>query len=114
MYAPSTNTGKAVIAFPDVCKTPGPGGSPSPVPIPYPTATGTAAPTRRIMSMKAPLGFPGAPTPPSAMAAQLKSKLATLHGQILALPGTDPNRWHSLLDQYVIGVADLYIALAGG
>jgi hypothetical protein len=47
------------------------------------------------------------PTP-----AQLKAKLATLHGQLAGLPGGNPNQWHTLLDEYVIATAALYIALS--
>jgi hypothetical protein len=29
----------------------------------------------------------------------------------MALPGGNPNRWHELVDNYVIATAQLYIAL---
>lgn len=40
-----------------------------------------------------------------------RNQLQVLHSQIMALPGGNPNRWHELVDNYVIATAQLYIAL---
>jgi hypothetical protein len=109
-YPASTKRGSTITMFPDVCKTPTPGG---PVPIPYPNISGlgtaTGQKTARKTSTMAPQGVP-VPTPSNPQ--QLRAKLTTLHGQLLALPGTNPDRWHTLLDEYVMTTASLYIALA--
>jgi hypothetical protein len=45
MYPASTKQGAAVLAFPDVCKTPTPAG---PIPVPYPNAQATPlSPTQK-------------------------------------------------------------------
>jgi hypothetical protein len=134
----STKKGAAVAAFPDVCVTPSPGG---PVPVPYPTTTGARPgaqlpPIGRGTAVALAGSFRGggagleagtmksagafnsssaAATSTSAVAVQsLRTKLGQLHTQLGALQGTDPNRWHTLLDEYVIATANLYKALAGG
>jgi hypothetical protein len=88
MFAKSTLTGRAVPAFPDVCKTPMPSG---PVPIPYPNIAVTK--------------------PNPVQTRQLRGQIQSLHVQIMGLPGGNPNRWHELLDRYVILTAELYSSL---
>lgn len=42
----------------------------------------------------------------------LRNQLNLLHSQLSRLGGSDPNRWHELIDEYVQATALLYIALA--
>lgn len=106
MTSASKHQGRAVLAFPDVCKTPSPGG---PVPIPYPNI-GTAS-SRRIaktgLATKPPTALKG-----SGLSQQHRGRLIALHGQLIALNGSDPNRWHALLDEYVQTAAELYKSVA--
>lgn len=46
------------------------------------------------------------------VAPSLRNQLNLLHAQLGSLPGNDPNRWHSILDEYVLTAAELYKALA--
>jgi hypothetical protein len=43
---------------------------------------------------------------------QLRGQLQVLHMQMASLPGRDPNRWHRLLDDYVVLTAELYKTLS--
>lgn len=83
----SNRQGTAIPNFPDVCTTPASGG---PVPIPYPNIGKTT----------------------DAEPAQLRSKIGGLHLQLMALPSADAERWHALLDEYVMAVAKLYVSVA--
>jgi hypothetical protein len=47
----------------------------------------------------------------AARAQQIRGQLQTLHGQIISAPGGNPNRWHQLIDEYVIRSAELYRTL---
>ena len=91
----SAHPGKAVTAFPDVCKTPSPAG---PVPIPYPNAgygqQNTAGSKTLTGSNK------------------MRGRLQMLNMQITSLPSGDPTRWHKLLDEYVVLTAELYKTLS--
>jgi uncharacterized protein DUF4150 len=58
------------------------------------------------------LGTVAAPTPAQQAAAQLRAILSNVHSQLLAMPGSNPNKWHELVDTYVIATADLYKVLA--
>lgn len=104
MTVASTHNGQSVAGFPDVCKTPSPGG---PVPIPYPNlasaepqTAGSKAPAGRVVSDK------------TLRSHLLRDHLQSLHMQIWSLPGGNPNRWHKLLDDYVIATAELYKTLS--
>jgi len=109
MYPASTKQGAAVSSFPDVCKVPSPGG---PLPIPYPNAQ-LATPSPIQIQLKASSGLLTTKlTPAHLTPVQLKTKLATLHGQLVGLPGGNPNQWHALVDDYVITAAALYITLS--
>jgi hypothetical protein len=104
----STKRGSAVLAFPDVCKTPTPGG---PVPIPYPNIASQGTPdAQKVPSNSRPSTSRSLIPTPEAQ--QLRGKLNNLHTQLMGLPGTDPNRWHSLVDAYVMTAASLYIAIS--
>jgi hypothetical protein len=96
------------MAFPDVCKTPIPGG---PVPIPYPNIASQGAPSAQKVpsNSRSPASRSLIPTPE---AQQLRGKLNNLHTQLMRLPGTDPNRWHTLVDAYVMTAASLYIEIS--
>lgn len=96
------------MAFPDVCKTPTPGG---PVPIPYPNIASQGKPGAH----EAPLNsrpLTSRSLIPTPEAQQLRGKLNNLHTQLVGLPGSDPNRWHDLVDAYVMTAASLYLALS--
>jgi Domain of unknown function (DUF4150) len=59
------------------------------------------------------LGSGGGLTPErQAAATQLRAILANVHSQLLAMPGSNPNKWHDLLDTYIVATADLYKVLA--
>jgi hypothetical protein len=45
-------------------------------------------------------------------AQKLRSELHSVHNQLMALPGLNPNKWHELLDKYVVLTARLYMALS--
>jgi hypothetical protein len=129
MIPVSTYNAKSLAAFPDVCKTPSPGG---PVPTPYPNfgAASTPAPMPKSTIKTSRLGFQpasfgkttgdeagvskGAVLNQRMAPAQLRSQIQALHAQILALPGGNPNRWHQLLDEYVVAAAELYKAQLAG
>jgi Toxin PAAR-like domain len=116
MFPSSSYKGQAVAAFPDVCKTPAPAG---PVPIPYPnialgTGTSTVSPTTSLRAMQGRfVGSLQSIASTQSAASKLRSQLQTLHAQMIGLPGSNPNRWHELVDQYVMTAAELYKALAG-
>jgi hypothetical protein len=42
----------------------------------------------------------------------LRDRLNHLHGQMITLPGANPDRWHVLLDEYVQTMAQLYVSLS--
>lgn len=110
MFPASTHAGRAVLGFPDVCFTPWPLGSALGTPTPYPlvgiVTQQAAAPTN-----KAPVAGGSPPLPSAEQAAStllLVNGLNGLNGQLLAMPGTNPNAWHQALDAYVIAMAELY------
>ena len=124
----SSYQGKSLTAFPDVCKTPSPGG---PVPIPYPNAVGsgqqntTASKAASVQRTAVLTGSNfsrsagdeagaamGAATLKLMRGQQLRGQLQILHMQMASLPGRDPNRWHKLLDDYIVLTAELYKTLS--
>ena len=118
MLPASTKIGKAIAAFPDVCKTPSPGG---PVPIPYPnqgmagqakTAGKTAASGFKSTASLRQVSALSTGAAGSMSVQDVRAHLQRLHGQIMVLPAGNPNRWHELVDSYVVATAQLYIALA--
>ena len=54
----------------------------------------------------------GVPSTQLMRGQQLRGQLQILHMQMASLPGRDPNRWHKLLDEYVVATAELYKALS--
>ena len=46
-----------------------------------------------------------------AKAAQLRSRLQAITSQLSALPGGNPKAWHTLVDEYVLVSAELYLQL---
>ncbi len=104
----STRIGLSVAAFPDVCKTPS---APAPVPIPYPNIGSARSGSRSVTTRTRAAGDAAAESK-QASAQRLRATLHSLHSQLSTLPGADPNRWHELLDKYVITSAELYKALA--
>jgi hypothetical protein len=124
MFPKSTRSGSAVAAFPDVCHTPQPPGS-GPVPVPYPnlTAAGTKSSSLKTAGKATQLKVSGFQPTVGDQAGVLKSvvgtkhahgvrtQLQTIHSQLAALPAGNPNRWHELIDQYVLLTAELYLTL---
>lgn len=47
----------------------------------------------------------------NAEAQQLRVRLGALHGQILALDPSDPDRWQKLLQDYAVAASALYMTL---
>ena len=127
MFPASTKSGAAVLAFPDVCKTPSPGG---PVPIPYPlTGAGAATPKRGTKGVKSPAirtkgshfksstgdepgTLKGTISQRQMGAVMLRKQLNQLHARLVSMPGDRPDHWHEVIDQYVLVTADLYRSLA--
>jgi hypothetical protein len=109
-YPVSTKLGRAVGHFPDVSKTPFPRG---PVPIPYPDTATTPSTTNKIATKTTPASIaPSSYIRPLGDASRLRAALASLHSQLIALPSGDPTRWHTLVDEYVLTAAALYISLS--
>jgi hypothetical protein len=111
MYPNSTKKGTFVVAFPDSCFTPSPGG---PVPVPYPNTARTLQATLPPALVAAGISVAGSnyKQSGSAVAQTLRSRLSQLNNQLLTLPGSDPNHWHTLVDEYVQTTASLYKTLA--
>lgn len=118
-----TKAGSVVMAWPPVCHTPS---APAPTPVPYPnssggTATKSPPPTKggMVSGRPAPTRVPHHPTalasaPTSAVnQQQLRSRLASIHGQLMTMGGTNPARWHQLAEEYVVTAGALYLALGG-
>ncbi len=108
MFPASTRKGQAVLAFPDVCKTPVP--IVGVVPIPYPNIGMQGRGTQGQKPGTKPVS--GATKPSPGGSQQLRSRLSALHAQILSLGGVAPDQWHGLLDDYVMTAAELYKSLA--
>lgn len=122
MFPASTHKGQAVLAFPDVCKTPTPGG-PAPVPIPYPNTGMTKGKTKAGARKVKITGKAGTYKPVSMMqrgqvqggaddASVLKGQLSALHQKIMRLPPGNTTKWHKALDDYVQTSAKFYVALS--
>jgi hypothetical protein len=120
MIPSSTNRGKSVAAFPDVCTTPTPGG---PTPVSYPNlarGTQTASKVTAVQNSTqlAPKGSVFSSVGDQVQskgltsAVNLRGQLSQLHGRLASLSGTDPNQWHALIDEYVQVTAQLYVTLA--
>ena len=128
MFPASTNGGGAVLAFQDVCKTPSPAG---PIPIAYPNVAGASQGQKNARKVKTRGGVPmvksgrfssSSGDEPGAVGGiasskvmdtmRIRRRLNDLHGQLIALPANNPNRWHELLDEYVIATAEVYITLS--
>lgn len=125
MFPASTHGGQAVLAFPDVCKTPTAG---VPVPIAYPnigTTTGTA--TKTATATKTPVATKTAvATKPTYStltkptytrvsgneAGVLRGQLSALHQKLMTMPVGDTTQWHKVVDDYVITSAEVYKTLA--
>jgi hypothetical protein len=133
MFPASTRSGQCVAAFPDVCKTPN---TPAPLtPIPYPNIGTAASASKTAAKVKIPPrgsaysrtsgDEPGVqkgivssknmgqvtPAQKNMAIQKLKTHLANLHTQLSQLDGRDPNKWHELLDDYVVRSAELYKTL---
>ena len=115
MFPVSTHGGQAVLAFPDVCKTPtAPAG---PVPIAYPNigtlgGAKTAPATKPAYATKTAAYKTAAYKTPGDEAAGLKSHLAIVHQKLMALPGGNTTQWHALVDDYVMTSAELFKSLS--
>ena len=96
MFPASTHNGQAVLAFPDVCKTPSTG---TPVPAPYPIMTTVTTATKSVN------------TKTFADAGILKSRLGLLHQKLMTMNAGNATAWHAVLDDYVQTSAELYKSL---
>ena len=96
----SKKKGRAVLAFPDVCKTPVPVAGRVPIPYPNIGMQGQKGGTKPT---------PGATKPSPGGDQQLRSRLSMLHAQLTSMRGVDPERWHTLLDDYVMTTAELFM-----
>lgn len=120
MIPVSTKPGSAVLAFPDVCKTPTPGG---PIATPYPNIPRSTQTASKATAMKTPSQLVRTGSVFSSVgdqvqsnslssAVNLRGQLSQLHGRLASLSGSDPNQWHALIDEYVQVTAQLYVTLA--
>ncbi len=112
MFPASTHSGQAVMAFPDVCKTPVP--ITGPVPIAYPnigTLSGTKTATKSTATTSATKTATKVSTGDEAGA--LRNHLTVLHNQLMKAPPGDTTQWHRLLDEYVMTTAKVYQSLSG-
>lgn len=108
MFPTSTHKGQAIMAFPDVCKTPGGLG---PTPIPYPNmATSNAG--AKIPSATKTTVTKSTFTKSSGDANGLRSQLGILHQKIMSMPPNNTTAWHAALDEYVLTSAKLFKALS--
>ena len=118
MFPASTHSGQAVLAFPDVCKTPTVG---VPVPIAYPnigttsTKTATKTATKTTTKTATTTAYKTYTKPVLAMSsgnvAGLKRHLTVLHQKIMSMPGDNATQWHALLDDYVMTTAEVFSSL---
>ena len=103
MFPASTYQGGAVLAFPDVCKTPV---APAPVAAPYP-GVGSKQSGKTGKAMK------GSKIPVAARDASqqdLHKTLDDLHNDIKSMHTRDANAWHKKVDEYVMAVAAVYLS----
>ena len=94
--------GSVLAVFPDLSREPA---APPPVPVPYPNVGPGSRQTASRLGIRSPAS-------PSADSQTLRQMLQTLHIQLIGLPGTDPNRWHALLEEYIVNASALYVTLA--
>ena len=96
-----------MLGFPDVCKTPIPI-SKRRIPIAYPNVA------MRAKGQKGQKKVPGKKVAKlgTISAVKVRNRLNQLHAQLTSLSGNEPDRWHELLDEYVIAAAELYMTLA--
>lgn len=107
MFPASTYKGGAVVAFPDVCKTPGP---PAPqVPAPYPNI-GAKQTGKAGKASKAVIGAKKSVASKNASQQDLHKTLDDLHGTIKSMRTQDANAWHEAVDKYVMAVAAVYMS----
>jgi hypothetical protein len=136
----SKNTGSAVAAFPDVCKTPT---QPAPLPLPYPGVTydwrtsqtkvplvgqkvavkGSSIAASRgdeagvlkgtaSVNQRGAAAFAVRGAPTVAAEHGLLSQLSRLHNDMMIMRADSPELWHAAIDNYVRLVAELYKARA--
>ena len=125
MFPKSTKKGAMVVAFPDVCMSPGPPGAAGTTPVPYPNvgrpAAGAGGAARKVkIGGKAGSGAgrtsyaasrgdeAGTAAGAGVIDARLRAHLSKLNSQLAAMKGVNPNRWHQLLDDYAVTVSELY------
>lgn len=109
----SKHKGQAVMAFPDVCKTPVP--VTGAVPVPYPNtamaSTGVKTASKTAFATKSVATKGSATKTTGDEAGQLKGKLSSLHQKLMTLQTGDATAWHATLDEYVMTTAAVYNAL---
>ena len=113
MFPASSHNGQAVLAFPDVCKTPSPG---APTPIAYPNIAmatgGTKTATKPSYSTKPAYGTKPAYKVSGDEAGALRRHLTGLHQKLMTMPGGNTTQWHAVLDEYVMTTAEVYKSLS--
>ena len=107
MFPVSTHKGQAVMAFPDVCKTPVPIAGPTPIPYPTMSTTSTLSATKPTLATK-----PTATKTSGDEATGLRNSLSLLHQKLMTMRGGDTTAWHAAVDDYVMTSAALYKALS--
>lgn len=109
MLPASTHKGQAVLAFPDVCKTPITVSAP--VPIAYPNISTTKTGVKTPYATKS-ATTKSAVTKSSGDAVALRSHLSVLHQKLITMPAGNATGWHAVLDDYVLTSAKLYKSLS--
>ena len=104
MFPASTYKGGAVLAFPSVCKMPGPPAPPVAAPFP------NVGSKQSGQASKAPAGSKTPVAAKDASQNDLHKALDDLHNTIKSMGTRDANAWHEAVDNYVMAVAAVYMS----
>lgn len=128
IFPASTKGGGICLAFPDVCKMPGP---PGPfVPVPYPNIAKTAQEaqvsktkfSQKQVAVKASQvgrtqggeagtmkGLVSMKNKAKAEIGQIKSLLTKHHSKLMAMESDNPDEWQQVLGEYLVAAGALYV-----
>ncbi len=104
MFPASTYQGGAVLAFPAVCKVPGPPAPFAPVPLPNIGAKQSGKASKSVAGSKKPVAAK------DASQQDLLKTLDDLHASIKSMHTRDASAWHEAVDNYVMAVAAVYMS----
>ena len=104
MFPASTYNGGAVLAFPDVCKTPAPPAPPVAAPYPGVGSKQGGKAGKPVAGSKKPVAAK------DATQSDLLQTLDDLHASIKSMHTRDASAWHEAVDNYVMAVAAVYMS----